>query len=1043
MSKIPFEKRLPLHVDKTYFRSIEQLSGSSEFTDAAGREFPEGASELSEEFSRRGFLQLMGASVALAGAQACRRPVEKILPYPKAKEALIPGEAQFYASTFTLGTHATGMLVESHEGRPTKIEGNPNHPWSAGAADAWMQASVLGLYDQDRSKSVLFQGKPSTYTDFKQFLAGHLQALKSQNGQGFVVLSETIASPTLAALRTEFLKTYPQAQWLSYDPVNQDQSLLASWSLFGRALRPVYQLDHADVVLSIGHDFLQTSGGHVRYSRDFMAKRKVDAVSTQMARLYVVESAYSATGAMADHRYKTQYSKMGAVLAQIAHELFLVQGLALASGIDADLFKKSLLPFAHAEDAQWVSSVSRDLLSHRGQSLVMVGDELPADVHALAMIINFALTNQNATFVLHAVPEYQSQPQFKQMLDLVSLMGKNQVNTLVMLGGNPVFTCPVDLGFEKLLKNVKHTIHLADRVDETSLLVNWHVPRAHVLESWSDAVAFDGLYSLVQPLIQPLYQAKTDIELVALLLGSGIEQGYEFLKANFVSFLQHGTSMSDLSHSIPATFSSQLDMQWNKSLHDGLVDDVRLAPLVPQASFVSGAGAIHILSEFGSGFELVYLLSAQIFDGRFSNNPWLQELPDAMTKLTWDNALLISPKTAQKLGVKTEDMLLVQTEQGKMELPVWVQPGQADDSLAIALGFGSKKQGLVAAQFGFDVYKLRSSKNLWCEPSVKVSKSSKTYVLASTQDHHYTEDRPMVIEGDFKKGEHKIDLPKAKKLRPHLFSLFQGHEKKGHQWGLVIDLNQCVGCNACTTACQAENNIPVVGKEQVKRGREMHWMRLDRYFVGKESSTHQLDNPHMVHQPVMCMHCEDAPCEQVCPVAATTHSPEGLNDIAYNRCIGTRYCANNCPYKVRRFNFLDWHQNFIGTHANEPGPFDLQHNPNVTVRMRGVMEKCNYCVQRINSGKIKAKVAGKPLQDGDITTACAQTCPTQAIVFGDIQDPKSRIAQLKASQRNYEMLADLNVKPRTSYLVKLRNLNPELVASTSVPMKDSHSEGNH
>ena len=981
---------------KEYWRSLEQLADTPEFKEFLHREFPQGASEFFDPISRRKFLTLMGASMALAGLMGCRRPVEKIVPYVKAPENVIPGVPKYYATTMPLGLSATGLLVESHEGRPTKIEGNEKHPASRGAAGVWHQASILNLYDPDRSKVVLQKGAQAGWDEFVTFWRQQFDQFSENRGAGLVILSESFSSPTLFRLRKTFLQQFPRARWIAWEPIQDEHILRGTEIAFGRTYVPRYHFDRADIVLSLDSDFLLQESDALTYSRDFASRRRVSSEKDDMNRLYVVESTYTTTGAMADHRMRLQAREIGAFVAALALEL---QAQGLRTGVE-----DAVRAYAgHSFNQKWLNALAKDLMQHRGKSLLIAGRRQPAEVHALVFALNQALGNLGKTVAL-VDPADKLLPDTGALNALVRDMKAGQVKTLVMLGGNPVYNAPADLGFGAALKKVEHTVHLSSHVDETSMMAEWHIPRAHYLEAWGDARALDGTLSVIQPLIAPLFGGKSDVE-VANLLATGRDlRGYDLVRETWRTLLPR----------------ARFERAWRRVLHDGLLENSALPEQRPSLKTGRVAAALqqNPLPQDRAGkenLEIVFYASPAVFDGRFANNGWLQELPDPITKITWDNALMVSPATARELGVKENEMVLVEYRGRRMKLPVWIQPGQPDYSVAVALGYGRSQSGRIGNDVGFNVYKLRQSQHADFDSGLRLTPTGEKYVLATTQNHWSMEGRPLVREATLEAYREHPEFAREMVELPPLESLWKEHPyDEGYQWGMTVDLNVCTGCSACITACQSENNIPIVGKEQVWRGREMHWIRVDRYFAGG------LDDPEVVYQPVMCQHCEMAPCEQVCPVAATVHDQEGLNVMVYNRCIGTRYCSNNCPYKVRRFNFFNY--------TNEtPEIVKMAMNPDVTVRFRGVMEKCTYCLQRISEVKIRAKNEGRQVRDGEIKTACQQTCPTDAIVFGNINDPESRVSKIKEQNRNYEILAELNTKPRTSYLAKLRNPNPELV----------------
>ncbi len=960
-----------------FWRSLEELAGTTEFQEMMHREFPKGASEWLDAVSRRGFLKLMGASMALAGMTACtKQPLEPIVPYVRQPEELVPGRPMFFASAFTLGGYGSPVLVESHMYRPTKIEGNSLHPASQGGTDVYAQASVLDMYDPDRSQNVMYMGDISTWSALSAALQGPLNAQKSINGSGIRILSRSFSSPTLADQMQQLLKRFPEAKWHFYEPVNRDNVYAGAQMAFGQPVETVYKLDAADVIVSLDADFLSAGfPGTTRYARDFAKRRDPD--SGKMNRLYVIESTPSATGAKADHRAAVRTSELAR--AAVTNDSVL-----------------SSYPFTKA--------FSDDLHSHAGSSVIIVGDHLPPDVHALAHAKNAELGNIGKT-VFYTDPVLASTAnQNDSLKDLVGDMRAGKVDVLIILGGNPVYDAPADFGFADALKNtnIPIRIHLGLHNNETAELCQWHVNEAHYLESWGDTRAYDGTVSIVQPLIAPLYGGKSAYEMISLLAGQPSTTGHDIVQ-NYWKAKHTG---------------ADFDMWWRKAVEQGWIDGTTFAPKqvsVKSTGFPAPTAA-------GGETELNFRRDPSIYDGQFSNNAWLQELPKPLSKMTWDNPLQMGPKMAEGMGVKSGDMVLVELNGNSMKLPVWIQAGHPDKSVTVFLGFGRQRAGRSGTGQGFDVYPLRYSATPWfTSAGVKISKAEGTYVLATTQGYQTMdvgdEERPIIRTKTLEEYKKDTDFgqepPKESMYPPY------DYKSQPYSWGMAIDLNSCVGCNNCIIACQSENNIAVVGKEQVNKGRHMHWLRVDAYYQGDR------DNPKAYFQPVPCMQCENAPCELVCPVGATTHSTEGLNDMVYNRCVGTRYCSNNCPYKVRRFNFLRF-QEF------DVPQFKMMHNPDVTVRTRGVMEKCTYCVQRINHARIDSETAsvreGKDIkiQDGELQTACQQSCPANAIVFGNINDPNSLVSKWKAKSRNYSVLEDLNTRPRTTYLAEIRNPNPEL-----------------
>jgi MoCo/4Fe-4S cofactor protein with predicted Tat translocation signal len=973
-----------------YWRSLEELAGTEEFQSLLGREFPENASDWMDPVSRRGFLQLMGASLALAGLSACTGPPdERIVPYVRAPEEVVPGKPLFFATAMPFGGFATGLLVESHEGRPTKVEGNPKHPASLGATDVFAQASVLTLYDPDRSQVLTKAGQIGSWSAFLAELGFALDGERARQGSGIRILTETITSPTLASQLRAFLAMFPSTKWHQYEPAGRDGARLGARLAFGEFVETQYRLDKADVILALDSDFLTVGPGCLRYAHDFANRRKILGHDARMNRLYVVESTPTCTGTMADHRLALRAGEIEGFARAVA------RGLGVPGGAGEPAFSGPL--------AKWIEALVRDLQGHRGASLVLAGDGQPPAVHALAHAMNQALGNVGSTVIYTDPVEANPVDQVASLQALVADMDAGKVNLLVILGGNPVFTAPADLKFAERLAKVRLRVHLSLYEDETSQFCHWHIPEAHYLECWSDACAYDGTASILQPLIAPLYGGKSAHELMAALMGASDKSVYDILREYW-----QGKSQA-----------KNFELFWRTALHDGVVEGTALPPRsvsVKAAGGVSGPGAAAVAApaQSGGGLEIVFRPDPAIWDGRFANNGWLQELPKPLSKLTWDNTALLSPATAERLSLATGDVVELDVGGRTVRAPIWIMPGQAVDSVSVHFGYGRTRAGRVGTGTGFNAYAIRTAAAPWSAPGVKIRKTGEQYPLATTQSHFRMEGRNLIRTGTLAEYQKNPEFARemAEEPPPEL-SLYPGFKYDGYAWGMAIDLNACTGCNACVVACQAENNSPIVGKDQVTRGREMHWLRIDRYYGGS------LDSPEIHHEPVMCQHCENAPCEAVCPVGATNHSSEGLNDMVYNRCVGTRYCSNNCPYKVRRFNFLAFQD------YNTPS-LKLMRNPNVTVRSRGVMEKCSYCVQRINAAKIEAEKADRQVRDGEIQTACQQACPTRAIIFGNINDPGSQVSKLKAEPRNYGILTDLNTRPRTSYLAKVRNPNPEI-----------------
>jgi len=997
---------------KKYWRSLDQLADTSEFREFVHREFPANATEMLDGNSRRTVLKLMAASLGLAGLTACRRPEEHIVPVINASDSenYLPGEPFFYATVHSMGGHVTGLLVETHDGRPTKVEGNPDHPHSLGAATAFEQATVLSLYDPDRSAHVLQGGKEASWKDFEDAVA----KLSLGDGTGLRFLSETVTSPTLADLRAQALKKFPKAKWVEYDPISRDNELAGTAMAFGQQLYVHPHFDQASVILALDFDFLGLDSPSPFMTKLFSKGRRVESEEDldKMNRLYAVESQFSITGATADHRLRMKGGEVKQFAMDLAAALGAIPGLNVVGNAGGD--KRS----------KFLAALVKDLKAAGAKALVVAGPRQPASVQAIASVINQALGSACVTYSKPVIDKSDSGAE--ALKTLTGEMSSGQVSTLFLLGGNPAYTAPADLQFGVALSKVQNSIHLGLDVDETAASVKWHLPEAHYLESWGDQATSEGLAAIQQPMIEPLYGGRTAAEIVALVVGNKDVKAHDIVKNYWT-----------------AQFTGNKENAWKKALHDGVVAGMKTAEalkVTADAKKLATALAAEPKAS-ASGIEVGFYPSSAAWDGRFANNGWLQELPDAMTKLTWGNAAMISPATAKAQKVTDGDIVTISRGAVKMEAAIMIQPGHADDAISISLGYGRTKCGRTGKDVGFNANLIRTSDGFWFGSGCTIAATGKTHRHATTQEHGAVNEvvgsaerqngRPLVREAttaEYKKNPKVIDemseLPVLESIYP------QVKYDKGYQWGLAIDLTACTGCNACVIACTAENNIPVVGKDQVLRQREMHWLRIDRYYVGDEN------DPETVEQPVPCMQCENAPCENVCPVEATSHSPEGLNDMAYNRCVGTRYCANNCPYKVRHFNFLNFHKRgdeptdlTVGIRLAEPEVTGLVYNPDVTVRMRGVMEKCTYCVQRIEEARIHAKVDGRrEIKDGEIKTACQQTCPAEAIVFGNINDPNSRVSKLKKQERNYAMLAELDVRPRTTYLAKLRNPNPELTA---------------
>ena len=990
---------------KKLWQSLEQLSDTPEYRKFLENEFPSIPAkkvDASDGVNRRDVLKLMAASAAMAGLGACTKlPTEKIVPYVRPPEEIIPGRPLFYATSMPQSGVGVGVLVESHMGRPTKMEGNPEHPGSLGGTDPSTQASILNMYDPDRSQSVLNEGRLSTWEDFAAAM-GNARVQMSMKGAGIRLLTKTITSPTLGAQIHEFLTQYPEAKWHQYEPCAGDNAREGARLAFGKIVNTVYHFDQADVVVSLDADFLLNGPGHARYAREFASRRDLSAgADSKLNRLYVVESMATSTGVVSDHRLPLRSGDIDAFARQ----------LAAAAGVTVPQSANTAMKIP----AGWVEAVARDLTAHRGSSLVIAGENQPPFVHALAHAMNAALGNVGKTVVYTESVESNPVNQFASLQDLVNDLNAGNVELLVILGGNPVYDAPADLNFGAQVMKAKTRVHSGLYNDETAELCHWHVPAAHFLESWSDARAYDGTASIIQPLIQPLYDAHTPHQIIGLFTGDA------------------GKSDHDLVHDYwqgqRPEKGRALEVFWETSLHDGLLAGTAFPAIsvAVRPDWASQAAAPTSGGDAGA-MEIVFRPDPTIGDGEYSNNGWLQELPKPVTRITWDNAAMISTATAEQMGLITGDFIKLHLNDRYMEAGVFVVPGHADNSVTMHLGYGRRRSGSIGTGPGFNGYLLRYAATPWIARGLRIEKTDKTYYFASMQQQHtidvegqgedeessnaFSRDLVRIATMDeFRKNPAFAKLREEEETKD--LSIYPGYKYEGYAWGMSIDLNRCIGCNACVVACQSENNIAVVGKEQVMRGRIMQWIRIDTYFRG------DLDNPEAYYEPMPCMQCENAPCEYVCPVGATTHSPEGLNDMTYNRCVGTRYCSNNCPYKVRRFNF------YLFSDYKTPSLYGMR-NPNVSVRSRGVMEKCTYCVQRINAAKIKSEEENRTVRDGEIITACQQACPAEAIIFGDINDKSSRVSKLKAQTRDYGLLEDLNTRPRTTYLARVKNPNPEI-----------------
>jgi MoCo/4Fe-4S cofactor protein with predicted Tat translocation signal len=992
---------------KTYWRSVDELADTPAFREMVQREFPAQAAEWIDPVSRRGFLKVMGASLALAGLSGCtKQPDEPIYPYVKEPEDLVLGRPVYFASAMPFNTGAVPVLVKSDAYRPIKVDGNPDHPVNRGSSDPLTQGSLLDLYDPDRSQRVICRGEVREFAAFLAVFRAMLADKKASGGAGLYILSDTVTSPTLAAQWKAAQQKYPNAKWLQWDPVNRDSAYSASKTAFGDYYDAQYRLQDADVIVSLDADFLSgiTHPGFLRLAADYAARRKLLDANSPMNRLYAVESAPSTTSFKAEHRLALKAGEVASFAA------------ALAAAVGAG--GSSTQP-PSGPAGKFLSAVAADLKANAGKCVVIPGEQQSPQVHLAAIAINQALGNVGKTVVYTETVNPMPSIQGQDIVTLVNDIKAGKVDWLLILNANPVYTAPVDLHFEEAIGNVKTTAHLGSHLNETGVVTEWHINGTHYLESWSDTRAYDGTATVIQPMIDPLYGGKSAHDVIQSMLDDPDTSPYDAVRKTWQANLgpdgEHG---------------------WRKILHDGMVAGTAFQPKTVSAN--TAALSVTAPNYPDGTVEVIFRADPNIYDGRYANVGWLQEIPKPVTSMSWDNAALMSYPTLAKFGLAEQDVVAIESNGNTVLAPVMAVPGHPDGSVTVYLGYARRNGGRVAGGLGFNAYAIRSSNALLFASGATMKKTGQTYEFAVTKSH-YQDHRSIAAGGDGS-GDHSLEGNEAAtrgiiryatldefKQNPNFAhegedvpedpdpdtSMFSNWRYDKNAWGMAIDMNSCVGCNACVVSCYAENNIAVVGRHNTQTGRIMQWLRIDTYFEG------DLDAPKAHFQPMTCQQCENAPCEQVCPVGATVHSPEGLNVMVYNRCVGTRYCSNNCPYKVRRFNFLLF-SDF------ETESLKLMRNPDVTVRSRGVMEKCSYCVQRISAAKISADKENRDIRDGEVVTACQQACPTGAIVFGNINDRASKVRKLKLQQRNYGVLADLNTRPRTTYIAEVFNPNPEL-----------------
>ncbi len=1031
MISLPVIDGTPAESKQTLWRSRPHLEQDPDLIEQVSEELIPGASDAPSGSNRRHFMQLLGASMAMAGLAACRRPVETIMPFSDRPEELIPGVPLHYATAMNFRGTARPLLAKSYDGRPVKVEGNPDHPNASGSSGVFEQASLLQLYDPDRSTSILRTGSAASWDDFLSLC----QRLQSGDRR-IAVLADPDSSPTRARLKAELENQFPNTLWIDYRSEGDDVESLGLQMAYGQSLQPVYDFENADVIVSLDADFLAPHAKNGTSNTASFAKgRKLYDAQDRMSRLYVAESTYSVTGTMADHRRRMRSDAITELASQIA------TALGVYSGVNPDSF---------------ASAIANDLQSTNGRCILVAGETQPAEVHALCASINHALGAVGTTITLLDSGTPPQLPQSQALPSLVQEMQAGQIDLLLMLGVNPVYDAPPELNFEEAMGRVNDTVHVGMHVDETARVSTLHLPLTHYLESWGDGRSWDGTLTPIQPLIAPLYEdTRSELEILGTLSSGQFTRGYELVRETWASVLGE----------------ENLEALWRRVLHDGYHPGTAYPSVTPEPSFDGS------LPESDSSLELVVRLDPTLLDGSFANNAWCQELPDPITKIVWDNVAVLSPKTAKDYGLVCEyskgryyaDVVTLTVNGHEAELPIWILPGHADDTVSVTLGYGRGisttrpgrdtpfwdtddstdiyARGTLATGVGTNVAKLRNSLAQPVSSGVQIAATGRKWTIVTTQDHGIldTEARPLIrtatldefradpafplqeeaptpgsdIKTDFS------DYPELwKNSHPAKSSAFRDSDYWQNQWGMAIDLNACTGCNACIIACQAENNIQVVGKQEVGNGRELHWLRIDRYFLSEDGENLDAD-PQIVMQPMPCQHCENAPCESVCPVAATVHSPDGTNQMIYNRCIGTRYCSNNCPYKVRRYNFYNWSKTI-------PDTVQMAQNPNVSIRFRGVMEKCSFCIQRIRQTQKTAGLENRPLHRDEVATACQQACGADAITFGDLNDPESAVSNAMQNPRGYKLLAYLNIKPRVSYLARVRNPNLELESAESL-----------
>jgi len=971
-------RRLGGRSGRAFWRGLEELSEAPEFKRLLAAEFPSLA-QSPADFARRDILKCLGASLALAGLAGCSEDLSHSVPYVEAPETIIPGRPKYYATAALMGGYAQPVLGETHVGRPTKLEGNPDHPACLGATDAFTQAALLGLYDPDRSRSPRYMGRPTAWSGLDAMLVSQATRLDATAGQGFCLLTGATSSPTMGRQLNLLMRRWPQARWYIHEPVSEESRIEAARLVFGRRLEQRLHLDRAEVVVCLDDDVMGPGPKQTYHARGWTKRRQSAQRGEGSCAIWMAEPTPSLTGVMAGRRIIARPDRISTLAAALAARLGMSSEPAPPLG---------------EEERRWIESAAAALDAHRGQCLVAVGSQHAPAVQALGLFINAKLGNIGATLVLAEPSLLQPPDEAATFQDLVQRMKAGEVSSLTILDCNPAYTAPADLDFTGAAERVEMRFHSGLYFDETAALCQWHAPLQHDLETWSDARAVNGLATILQPLIGFSFGGRSRHVMLQNCLGDVFAEARAVVVETWREF-----------------WNDAFDEHWNSALVAGFVPDsapaeIAVQPIVDTAPAVARAAR-------GEGLTVVVKPDPTIWDGRFANLAWLQELPKPLTKVTWDNVILVSPALAEELHIETGNEVRLEVPGRSVAGPAWVMPGQEPRTVTVFLGYGRGPIGRVMEGAGYDAYRIRTVADPWQSGGAGLTRTSKVWQLASTQLHFALEGRDMVRF--VPAGDARVDGRHSKKRKvgeTRKETIYPVQHYESPSWGLSIDTDLCIGCNACVVACVAENNIPMVGKEQVAMGREMFWLRVDRYYQGPP------ENPKTVFQPVPCMHCEKAPCEMGCPVNATTHSPDGLNQQVYNRCIGTRTCSSYCPYKVRRFNWFD-------LTGSDPPEIQALRNPDVTVRDRGVMEKCTYCVQRIRSAEIQAKIDGRPIRDGEIQTACQQACPTSAIVFGDVMDPETVVSRRKTSSRDYSLLEEVNTWPRTTYLARIEDEPPD------------------